>query len=217
LTVRSRRPHPTKLGVATAALLAGLLLPLAAAEQAEARILDLRVGGRAGGMIGWGSTDGTPDFFDTARGGVMGVEVGAKIFVLDLSVNFAQVINTDGRAGTLSQALLGFEIDVPIARGSTAARRARLILRPGINGGFGFGTPGPVKPPLSNDQISNKGFVTHLKVGLEHFLHPLVGIGVEGWFGYHYFLGGSVVNDSKSYSSGYHLLGLGTLTFHLGI
>jgi hypothetical protein len=197
--------------VAAAAVLAG-------AGAAEARLIDLRAGLRAGGIIGWGSDAATPDFFDETRGGAMGFEIGAKLLVLDLSANFLQVINGDGRVGTLTQLLLGIEVDIPVGRGRSVYTKKKTILRPGLSGGFGFGTPGPVDPPLDNSQISDKGFVSQLKLGLEHFLTPYVGLGVEGDVGYHYFLGGTVVSlsNSKSFSSGYHMMALGTVTLHLG-
>jgi hypothetical protein len=103
-----------------------------------------------------------------------------------------------------------------VGSGRSNEARNRTILRPGINAGFGFGTPGPVDPPLSNSQISDKGFVSNLKLALEHFLNPYVGVGIEGDVGYHYFLGGMVVTSSKDFSSGMQLMALGTVTLHLG-
>ncbi len=41
-------------------------------------------------------------------------------------------------------------------------------------------------------------------------------VGGQATFGYHYFFGGDVVNSSEGHSSGYHVIGLGTFTFHLG-
>jgi hypothetical protein len=183
---------------------------------ADARLVDLHAGLRGGALVGWGSDSSTPDFFDKTRGGVLGFEMGVKLLVLDLSVNFLQVINGSGRVGTLTQFLLGVELDFPVGSGRSNVSRNRTILRPGINAGFGFGTPGPVSPPLTNSQISDKGFVSNLKLALEHFLNPYVGVGVEGDVGYHYFLGGMVVTSSKDFSSGMHLTALGTVTLHLG-
>ena len=40
---------------------------------AEARVIDLRLGGNAGGMFGWGTTPNTPDFFRQAAGPGFGV------------------------------------------------------------------------------------------------------------------------------------------------
>jgi hypothetical protein len=192
------------------------LLLLAAPRMAEARLVDLHAGLRGGALVGWGSDSKTPDFFDKTRGGVVGFELGVKLLVLDLSANFLQVINGSGRVGTLTQFLLGVELDFPVGSGRSNESRNRTILRPGINAGFGFGTPGPVDPPLTNSQISDKGFISNLKLALEHFLNPYIGVGIEGDVGYHYFLGGMVVTSSKDFSSGMQLCALGTVTLHLG-
>jgi hypothetical protein len=203
-------------------LVSGAALVGATQRPAEARLIDLHAGARAGGIVGWGTTPGTPDFFDSSRGGAFGAEVGVKVLVLDLSASFFQVVNSHGRVGTLSQALLGFEIDVPMGNAQTADGRPKLILRPGLGSGVAFGTPGPVHAPLSNDQISHKGLVSQAKLALEYSPHPLFGFGVEGDFGYHYFIGGGAaalspgMTSISDHSSGYHLLGLATVTFHLG-
>jgi hypothetical protein len=191
-----------------------------ASAPATARLVDLRAGLRAGGLTGWGATSKTPDFFDHTRGGAVGLEVGVKLLVFDLSVNFTQVLDGNGRSGTLTEFLGGFVIDAPIGPGHTEAERNRLLLRPGINAGFGFGTPKPVSPPLDSAQISDKGLVTQLQLGLEYFLNPYIGVGAQVIGGYHYFFGGTVkVMDgtaNRDYSSGTHLYALGTFTFHLG-
>ena len=92
------------------------------------------------------------------------------------------------------------------------------MLEPEIAGGFGFGTPGPVNPPLNDSQVSAKGIVVNGTVGYEYYFNPFIAVGAKGTFGYHYFFGGDVVNSSSvaGHSSGYHVVGLGTLTFHLG-
>ena len=204
-------------GVFSAAgLTLGLLVTLAAAP-AEARLIDLYAGPRAGGMIGWGSRTATPDFFEKARGAALGAEVGVKVLILNLSVTFLQMLDGNGRSGTLSQALLGFELDIPIGNPRSPEERRKLLLRPGAGAGVGFGTPGPVRPPLSNDQISDKGFITQGKLALEYNPNVLLGVGVEGAFGYHYFVGAqAVANDVSTHSAGYQMTLLGTATLHLG-
>jgi hypothetical protein len=199
-------------------LLAGLGVVALSARPAEARLIDLHAGARAGGIVGWGSTANTPDFFDKTKGGAMGIEVGAKLLVFDLSASFLQVLNGDGRVGTLSQLMLSFEFDVPVGRDRFQNGKSRNIIRPALGFGVGVGTPGPVSPPLNNAQVSDKGIVSQLELDYEHFLNPFMGIGVEGDYGYHYFLGGEAnpVLKSTDHSSGYHMAALATFTFHLG-
>jgi len=107
-------------------------------------------------------------------------------------------------------------VDIPIGEARFSNGRRKLLLRPGTGAGVAFGTPGPVSPPLSNDQISHKGLVSQARLALEYNPHELVGFGVEGMFGYHYFVGAAAVNDVSNHSSGYHLSLLATATFHLG-
>ena len=204
---------------ALAAAAVALALVLGAGP-AQARLIDARAGLRAGGMMGWGATPSTPDFFDTTRGAAGGFEVGAKLLVFDLSLNFLQVFGSNGRTGTLTRLQGGIILDAPIGPGHTDEERNRLILHPGVNVGFGFGTPHPVSPPLDDKQVSHKGVVTQLLIGVEYFLNRYMAVGAEVSGGYHYFFGGTIeaTNDgvSKSFSHGTHLIGLGTFTFHLG-
>jgi hypothetical protein len=191
---------------------------IGSARPAQARLIDLYAGATAGGFGGWGSTRGTPDFFDKTHGGAVGFDLGAKLLIFDLSANFLQTFNGSGTAGTLIQLLLGTEVDVPLGQAKVGDGQSQSVLKPEIAGGFGFGTPGPVSPPLTDSQISAKGIVANATLGYEYFLNPFIGIGASGTFGYHYFFGGDVVNSSnvQDHSSGYQLIGLGTVTFHLG-
>jgi hypothetical protein len=189
-----------------------------AARQAEARLIDLYAGATAGGFGGWGSTPNTPDFFDKTHGPAVGFDLGVKLLIFDLSANFLQAFNGSGTSGTLIQFLLGTEVDVPLGGAKLPDGQSQNVLEPKIAGGFGFGTPGPVSPPLTDSQISAKGIVANATLGYEYFLNPFIAIGGSGTFGYHYFFGGDVVNSSNvmDHSSGYQLIGLGTVTFHLG-
>jgi hypothetical protein len=189
---------------------------LAAARPAEARLIDLYAGATAGGVAGWGTTPNTPDFFKTTRGGGVGFDLGMKLLIFDFSANFFQTFNGSGAAGTLIQFLLGTEVDVPIGQARLPDGQSQNVLKPEIAGGFGFGTPGPVSPPLDDSQVSAKGFVANGSLGYEYYFNPFVAVGAVGTFGYHYFFGGDVVNSAEGHSSGYHVIGLGTLTFHLG-
>jgi hypothetical protein len=202
-----------------AATAVALGVALGGARAAEARLLDARAGVRLGGMAGWGSSDTTPDFFHNTAGFGGGFELGARLLIFDASVSFLQLVNSSGWAGTLTQVQLGVAFDIPIGEERKTPDGKTVtddVIHPAIVGGFGFGTPAPVKPPLTNDEISDKGIVAVAKVGYEHFLNQFLAIGLEGDIGYHYFLGGQVVTNNNDHSSGPHFIGLGTLTFHLG-
>jgi hypothetical protein len=208
--------------------LAVLVLGALAARPAEARLIDLHAGGYAGGITGWGTTPGTPDFFDRRRGPGVGVAVGVKLLIFDLSTNFTQLFDSNGRAGTLWQGLIGINFDIPVGNqlftDGIEKGKSRNVLRPIYNIGFAIGTPEPVKPPLDLAQISARGLVSYMGLSYEHFLNEFIGVGAEADFGYHYFFDGGKSMDPNmmamsplaSHSSGYQLAGFGNVTFHLG-
>ena len=208
--------------LAVSLALTGFVVASLAARPAEARLIDLRAGAIGGGVTGWGQTTNTPDFFDRRKGPGLGVEVGVKLLVFDLSANFFQVFDSNGRAGTLWQLLFGVNIDVPVGndrfRNGFERGKSRNIIRPIANIGLAAGTPQPVHPPLDNAQISSKGVVSYVGVGYEHFLNEFFGVGAEADFGYHYFIDGgkSTLVANQTHSAGYQLAGFATFTFHLG-
>jgi hypothetical protein len=199
-----------------------LLLVALAARPSEARLIDLHAGARVGGMTGWGTTANTPDFFERRRGFGPGFEVGVKLLVFDLSASFLQVIDGNGRAGTLEQLVFGLNIDVPVGNDKfqrgVEKGKSRNIIRPLLNFGVATGTPEPIQAPLNNAQISDKGFVSYMGVSYEHFLNEFIGVGAQADYGYHYFVGGgkTMMAANATHSSGYQLDAFGTLTFHLG-
>jgi hypothetical protein len=192
---------------------------------AEARLIDLHAGAIAGGITGWGTTTNTPDFFQRRRGPGVGAEVGVKLLIFDVSASFLQLFDSHGAGGTLSQALFGVNIDVPVGnqkfQDGIERGKSKNIIRPIANVGVALGTPERVHPPLNNAQISSKGFVTYWGLGYEHLINEFVGVGAVGNFGYHYFIGGGASEDptalpNSTHSAGYQLTGFATLTFHLG-
>ena len=195
---------------------AALLAAIAYPAVAEARIVDLRLSGIAGGMFGWGTTTGTQDMFRNAAGPGFGVEAGLKLLVFDVSVNVLQIVKSGGLNATLIQGLIGTDIDIPAGHTKLDTGQSVHVVHTGVEAGFVLGTRAPAKAPVTNDQLADKGFVTRFRLAYEYFLNQFMGVGVEGDFGYHYLLGGQAINNTNDHSSGYHLVGLGTFTFHLG-
>ncbi len=195
-----------------------LAAALLSARPAQARLIDLYAGATAGGVGGWGTTANTPDFFDTTRGPGVGFDLGIKLLVFDLSANFLQVFDGSGASGTLIQFLLGIEIDVPLGEPKLPEGQRQSVLKPEIAGGFGFGTPGPVSPPLDDSQISAKGIVSQRDARLRVLPEPVHRHRRQRDLRLPLLLRrrrGELVN-AQGHSSGYHLIGLGTVTFHLG-
>jgi len=194
------------------------------ARPAEARLIDLHAGAIAGGVTGWGTTANTPDFFKRRGGPGVGAELGVKLLIFDVSVNFLQIFDSSGRGATLTQGLFGVNIDVPVGnqkfQDGVERGKSKNIIRPIANIGVALGTPEPVHLPVDNAQLSSKGLVSYWGVGYEHFINEFMGVGAVANFGYHYFIGGGKSEDptvmNQSHSAGYQFAGFATLTFHLG-
>jgi len=210
--------------ITSSLLLAAAIFGVASlgARSAEARLIDLHAGAIAGGITGWGTTANTPDFFQRRGGPGVGAEVGVKLLVFDVSVNFFQVFDSSGRGATLTQGLIGVNIDVPVGnqkfQDGIERGRSKNVIRPIANFGGALGSPEPVHLPIDNAQLSSKGIVTYWGVGYEHFINEFMGVGAVANFGYHYFVGGakSDLVANQTHSAGYQLTGFATLTFHLG-
>jgi hypothetical protein len=195
-----------------AALLAALAFPAVA----QARIIDLRVGGNAGGMFGWGTTSNTPDMFRQTAGPGFGVETGLKLLVFDVSISVLQMIKNGGLKATLIQGLIGTDVDIPAGQAKLPSGQNVHIVHTGVEAGFVLGTNDPAVTPVTNDQLADKGFVSRYRLAYEYFLNQFMGVSVEGQFGYHYLLGGQAINSTADHSSGYHIVGLASFIFHLG-
>jgi hypothetical protein len=192
-----------------------LAATLAAPAAAEARLVDLRAAAQAGGMFGWGQRSAVPDFFRQSAGPGFGFELGARLLVIDLSMSFLQLMDTDGLSGTLIQLLLGTEIDIPVGDPKLPNGQSVNVLHTGIVAGVALGTGATVSFPIDNEQIADKGIVSRFRFGYEYFLNPFVGVGGQLDLGYHYFLAGQPING-MDHASGFHIIGLGNLTFHIG-
>jgi hypothetical protein len=197
-------------------LIASLVITgLLSTAPAEARLLDLRAGGRIGGAVGWGSGS-TPDFYDSKSGPGGGFQLGAKLLVLDLSVNFTQLFN----GGTISEGLLGFTFDIPVGtllfQDGIEKGKSRNVIRPLVNVGFQMNTPSAVSLPLDNAQLFQKGLTTNFGAVYEYFVNEFIGVGVQLDYGWHYFLAGAKA-PSTAHSPGYHFDGFANVMFHLGV
>lgn len=178
----------------------------------DAKTLDLHVGVTAGGMTGWGRTPRARDLFAEDKGGAIGAEAGVRLLIFDLSCSVLQGIDRSGATVRLTQLLLGTEMDLGLGRGTLRNGQSRNVLRLGFVAGGSFGMSVPAEVP-------HKGIVAQLELGYEHFVTPVLGIGVKGDLGYHYLFGRGGAGGGEAaddHASGYHLIGLGTVTFHFG-
>ena len=212
------------VGVCALVVLAGVTViePRSASAQSRTHWLDLYGQVVAGGTTGGGTAHGTTDFFDSSEGFASGVNLGIRLFVFDLSLRFLQMIDGNGASSTLSSALLGSALEIPLVRGGEDAfgrpRPPVVVLRPGLGAGFGLGTPAPVHLPIDNAQLSAKGLLVVARCGVERMFGPYFGIGAEAEGGYHYLFGqAATINSSNDRSQGWQLAIFTTFTAHFGV
>jgi len=221
---RSRRTGAVAVSVGL------LLVGVPSLAKAENKFVDLHVGAAVGAFAGGGSGTAQPpgstkkaqtDFFEQVRGPAAGIELGVRLLILDLSARFLQAFDGGGRQGTLSQLSLAFVLAIPVGRnGLDSLGRAQpgaTYICPSANVGFGIGTLGPIDPPLSNDQIAQKGLMTGGALGIEHFCGKFFSVEGRAEGGYHYFFGAQQALNAQSASSGWQIAGFGFATVHLGI
>jgi hypothetical protein len=187
----------------TVAIVLGALA-MAAPTAAHAKIFELTAGSYAGGMSGWGEAkdpDTAIDFFDRTHGGLVGVEVGAEVLEISALVSFAKVATGDSR-GTFTQFLLGFDGEF----GVDDLTQPRTFLRLGGFAGVGVGTQPTVVSLADMRRVADHGPVLQATVALDHYILPVLSLGLEARAGYHFFVPGTFSELSGSAQGGHLLL-----------
>jgi hypothetical protein len=207
---------------ALAFVVVGAELSRPARAQTKTKWVDLHGSVLVGGTTGGGTARGAPDFFDASEGFASGVNLGVRLFVVDFSIRFLQMIDSHGAASTLSTALLGSSLEIPLVGGgqdiSGRPRRIEVVLRPGLGAGFALGTPAPVHLPIDNAQLSAKGLLVQGSCGIERLFGPYFGIGATLEGGYHYLFGQSAtLNSGSDRSQGWQLAIFTMFTGHFGV
>jgi hypothetical protein len=197
-----------------------LAAPPLAHAQKRVKLLDLYATVVAGGMTGGGGGTAKSDFFHDSQGIATGVNLGLRLLILDFSVRYLQTFDTGGGAQTLSTVMLGPSVELPVVGGGVdlegRPRPVKVVIRPGMAVGLGFGTASPVSPPLNNEQLSAKGLVVLGKFAVERLLGPFFGVGGEVQSGYHYMLSGSGTVNGP-HTQGWELALFATASAHFGI
>jgi hypothetical protein len=209
--------------ISRATLVVGALLVVLAwpaVARARGKLVDFHGAALAGPVIGGGAA-GAADIFRRTQGVGFGIELGARILVIDLSIRFLQTTGASGIQGTLSSALIGPSLEFPVKGGGYdlggKPRPPLIVIRPALAAGVGFGTPSPVDPPLSDAQIAGKGLMIVGRFAVERMFGPVFAVGGEVQGGYHYFIGASGEINGNDHSDGWQLGIFGTVAFHLGI
>jgi hypothetical protein len=206
-----------KLGL-VATLLCGLLW----AGNADAKVLELYAQAQGGGGSGRGVAGALKDFdfFEGAGGASYGAKVGAEFLWIDGWVEHNQF--TDGSVtGTWTQFMFGMDWDFPIGDEPEPGQKPKTYGNIGFAAGFGLGTGRQVDPPLSNDEITDKGFVGQVSFGAEYRMNKVMAIGVNVPISYGYMFktcgGGCSANDENNQYQSVSAMGLVVLRFFVDI
>ncbi|HET6612913.1 MAG TPA: hypothetical protein VFG83_13025 [Kofleriaceae bacterium] len=216
-------------------IIAGLagLLCLGLAPTARADLLGVSAqvqgGGAGGGGLGGAHQDDA--FIKGVSGATYGAKVGVEIAWISAWAEHNQYAGDGGIRGTWTQLLAGldFEFDVGEAtRGGfldneghrTGDRYTPFYTEFGLALGFGMGTGQQVDPPLDNTEITDKGFVGQVTLGVGYRLTRVLAIGIEVPVRAAYLFksgAGLAANDQETQYQSLAVAGLVHLRFDIGL
>ena len=189
--------------------------------RAEADIFTL-FGEIHGGAVGGKGLSGDPvdqdkDFYSNVPHGAYGLRLGARLLIFDAVIEHHQFTN-GSRISTWTQ--FGAGIGIQADLGDAKARKARTggYLDAGINLAFGLGTGQQVDPPLSNDEISDKGFLVEGRFGFGKHLNKVFDVGLVVPASWGYFIKNgfdSAANDVTTHYRSFQIAGLAYLRMNL--
>lgn len=202
----------------------------AASSVADAGVFKLFAEAQGGGMFGKGTggdlVNNNTDMFDEAffeNAGPLayGLQVGAQFLFLEGHISHLQLRSfsddaqkPDLATWTAFHAGMRFEIPVGTRTEQDKKNGKGTFFEVGLNIGFGLGTGAQVMPPLSNDELTDKGFFAEGRVGFGKNLNTIFDIGVFVPVQYGYYFksgGGAVANDLSTHYQSAQIAALLTL------
>ena len=185
---------------------------------------------QGGGMVGKGTggdlvnnDTGMFDeaFFENAGPLAYGVQVGAQFLFLEGHISHLQFkgFSDDEQRPSLATWTsfhAGMRFELPIGTQTEKDKKdgKGTFIEAGINIGFGIGTGAQVMPPLSNDELTDKGFFAEGRLGFGKHLSTIFDIGVMVPVQYGYYFksgGGAVANDLSTHYQSAQIAALLTL------
>jgi hypothetical protein len=181
-----------------------LLAPLAAARPASAHVFDLyaEIKGGGGSGLGVAGAQKDNDFFGGASGAMYGAKVGGEVLFTDIWVEHWQFTDLKGVIGTWTQFMAGTDVDFPLGD-TPQGKQPTTFAELGFGFGFGIATGQQVMPPLDNAQLSDKGFIGQLYLGVDYRFNKVMSIGLAVPLTYGYMFKSGAANDTSNH---YHQL-----------
>lgn len=142
-------------------------------------------------------------FFENVPVPTYGARIGARFVFVDAHILHQQFTDGD-RLATWTQFAAGLDFEIPVGAATEAEKKEGKgsYVGIGVHLGFGLGTGQQVVPPLSNDEISDKGFLAQGRLGFGKHLNKVFDIGIEVPVSYGYFFksgGDAVANDLSTH------------------
>jgi hypothetical protein len=192
---------------------------LTAAAPASADILKLYGEVHGGGMGGKGIAGDQQDeaFFANAPHPMYGLEVAARLLIVEAHIRHHQY-RGDGQLATWTQFSVGTGVSIDLGDEQQQKDHTSMYAEFNSTVGFGLGTGRQVDPPLSNDEITDKGFIGEGRFGIGKHLNKYLDLGVAVAASYGYFFKNGVndsANDVSSQYRSFQVEGLGYLRVSL--
>ncbi len=202
-----------------AGCLAVLAITTTTRAEADPEFLVLYGGIHGGGMVGTGIGGDQKDaaFFANAPPATYGATVGVRILFLGVAIEHHQFVGdqqvngASSGSGLATWTQIAAGLDMNVGLGSDKQQKAGKggVFHFGATAGFGVGTGQQVDPPLSNDEVTDKGFLLTGTLGVGKHLNKAldIGVSVPVTWGY-YFKNGVASNDVSNQYQGIHVQAL---------
>ena len=193
-------------------LAAVALLVSSAPAPAAAEVFKIYAEAHGGGMYGKGTGGDLVNnsanmldeaYFENAGHGMYGGAIGARFLFLAVEVQHHQYVG-NGSLSTWTQFGAGLQFEVGVGSQTPEDKKAGkgAYVQIGTMLFFGVGTGQQVMPPLSNDEVTDKGFLLQGSIGFGKHLNKVLDIGVSIPVSYGYFFksgGPAVANDVSTH------------------
>jgi len=165
------------------------LIVVALAAPASAELLTLSGEVQTGGMYGKGTSGDQKDngFFAIAPHFLYGANLAAELLFFDVWIQHQQFTEFSGTLATWTQFGVGVHHVFDLGTEPQKKLHKGNFFEAGLGFFFGIGTPIQAKLPLSNDQLSDKGFSAEVRFGYGVHLNPVLDLALAvpasyGWF-----------------------------------
>jgi hypothetical protein len=187
------------------------VLVSSAVAPAEADVVKLYAEAHGGGMYGKGTGGDLVNnsanmldeaYFENASPGVYGGAIGARFLFLAAEIQHHQYVG-GGDLSTWTQFGGGLQFEIGLGAPPAKGQKEKVkggYVQLGTMLFFGVGTGQQVMPPLSNDEVTDKGFLLQGSIGFGTHINGVfdIGISIPASYGYFFKSGGTAVANDLS-------------------